>query len=211
MKNDYLKLTEPELDLMENNFTLKFPNYFAGFGFTALEKTALLGVISDHRSAYGTMAAKKAEAKSAVETNHAKKILAEEAIRKAVKRMKSQPSYTAAIGKELMIVGAEFLVEWSKAKPTLKLKIDGKKVVVDFDKAHSDGVAIYCRRQGETDFSFLAIDTRPPYYDTHENSDKSKAEKREYYAFYIMNDEEVGQRSDVAIIAVGSDLANKLK
>ena len=41
MKNDYLTLTDPELDLMENNFTLKFPNYSAGFGFTAVEKAAL--------------------------------------------------------------------------------------------------------------------------------------------------------------------------
>jgi hypothetical protein len=202
MKKDYLTLTDPELDLMENNFTLKFPNYSIVLGFTAPEKAALLAVIGDHRTAYGTMVAKKAESKSAVETNHGKKINSEAALRKAAKRIKSHPAYTDAIGKELMIVGAENLVDWSKAKPTLKLKIDGKKVVVDFEKAHSDGVAIYFRRQGETDFSFLAVDTRPPYYDTHENPDKNKAEKREYYALYIMNDEEVGQRSDVASISV---------
>jgi hypothetical protein len=41
----------------------------------------------------------------------------------------------------------------------------GGAVGIDFNLANSEGVNIYSRRDGDTDFKFLARDTVPPYVD----------------------------------------------
>ena len=52
------------------------------------------------------------------------------------------------------------------------------------------------------EFSPLTNDTNPPYIDTLTNIDAAKAELREYYAIYILNDEPVGKESEVYKITV---------
>ena len=118
------------------------------------------------------------------------------------KTVKLHPNYTEAIGEDLGIIGSEQFIDWSEIKPTLKLKVISKKVIINFDKDLSDGVNIYGRRDNETDWIFLATDTEPPYYDTRPNLVAGKAETREYKAVYVLNDEEVSIESEIYSILV---------
>ena len=74
--------------------------------------------------------------------------------------------------------------------------------VIFFAKSEFDGVKIFSKRGKETEFSPLTNDTNPPYIDTLTNIDAAKAELREYYAIYILNDEPVGKESEVYKITV---------
>ena len=87
-------------------------------------------------------------------------------------------------------------------KPILKLFLLPSQLVrISFKKSIADGVRIYTRRAGETEWTLLAFDSESPYIDTRENLGAT-AEMREYKAVYVIGDVEVGLESDVAAIAV---------
>ncbi|MEW6160073.1 MAG: hypothetical protein AB1813_21800 [Verrucomicrobiota bacterium] len=73
-------------------------------------------------------------------------------------------------------------------------------VELTFNKEPYQGVAIYSKREGETQFTFLARDTYAPYNDSRPCLVTGKPELREYRAIYLLADDEVGQFSDVVIV-----------
>lgn len=116
-----------------------------------------------------------------------------------VKRIKVAPTYTDAIGKDLGVVSEMPQFNSMIMKPALKLVMKGGQVEVQWVKGDSDGVRIEVDR-GTGAWQFLAIDTVPHYPDT---TPISAAANWKYRAMYIIEDETVGQWSDVASISVG--------
>jgi len=116
-----------------------------------------------------------------------------------VQRIKNHPRYTADIGKDLGIIGAEQLPESSvKMKPTLKLVLKGGLVEIQWVKGDAD--ALHIETDKGNGWQFLAVDTIPHYTDT---TRITAAASWSYRAMYIINDKLVGQWSAVASIAVG--------
>ena len=68
------------------------------------------------------------------------------------------------------------------------------------NKSTSDGVNIYCRRDGDPAPVFLACDTTSPYVDNLPLLVAGKPEVREYRAIYVVSDAEIGSPSDEAVI-----------
>jgi hypothetical protein len=73
---------------------------------------------------------------------------------------------------------------------------DGGPVGIDFNLANSEGVNIYSRRDGDTDFKFLARDAVPPYVDNRPLLVAGKPELRDYKAAFVVGGQEVSQFSD---------------
>ena len=83
---------------------------------------------------------------------------------------------------------------------------DGGVVEIDFNLANSEGVNIYSRRDGGTNFRFLARATElaapesdeggPPCLDNHPMLVAGRPELREYKAVFVVADKEVSQFSD---------------
>jgi hypothetical protein len=120
-------------------------------------------------------------------------------ITQLVQRIKSNPAYTEAMGKDLGIIGASLVVDFDTLKPSLKLVMKGGQVEVQWVRGEADAVYIEVDR-GNGLWQFLAVDTVPHYTDsvsitTHANW--------KYRAIYLIRDERIGQWSDVASIAVG--------
>ncbi len=115
-------------------------------------------------------------------------------------QIKTNPAYTQAMGEDLGIVADESTT--TLTKPTLSLKLVGTEPVVGFKKLSSDGIKLYSKRGAETDFSFLAVDTRSPYVDNRPNLVPGTTEKRTYQAYFIVNDAVVGGVSDDISIKV---------
>lgn len=203
MKNDIIPKKDGDLDGYEDNYESKYPGHATTLGIPALEITATTTIIGAHRTSYSTMLTKKAESKSAGEDNKSKKKLAIDEIRRTAKGLKTRPGYTTAIGEELRIIGIdEDIPPTSDWKPTFKVKLDGGIVVVSFLKEYSDGVKIYSKRTGDADFVFLANDTYPPYNDTRPKLEATRPETREYMMYFIYDDEQVGQPSDIVSITI---------
>ena len=126
-----------------------------------------------------------------------------EMILPAIKHIKTLAAYTNTIGQAMKVIGDETDTDLSDKKPKISVKLAGGKPECGFVKSHSEGVRFYRRRASETDFSFLAVDTRSPYVDNEPNEVAGTPEKREYYAFFMVNDVQVGLQSDVVEIVVG--------
>lgn len=120
-----------------------------------------------------------------------------------IKQIKGDPNYTEAIGQDLGIVGDEDTFDISAARPELKLSFSANIVTIKFNKPRqATGIKLFSRRAGEADFAFLALDTASPYNDTRSNLTPGTPEKREYKAWFFVDDAIVGLESDIVNIVV---------
>ena len=198
---DYLPHQDGALNSFEDTFKLQLPVAASKLGIPAEEINPVIQVITDHQAAFADMNVKKKASNSAVEKNAAAKAFSVSEIRRMAQRLKSTNGYTDEIGKELGIVGNDgTAVDLTSIKPTLKYNIVGGTVVITFNKQHMDGVKIYSKRSGESEFTFLAIDRASPYEDNRPKINSAMPEERHYYAYYFYSDQQVGQQSDILTV-----------
>jgi hypothetical protein len=113
-------------------------------------------------------------------------------IRSGVKRMKTHGGYTTGIGEHLGIIGEDSAIDIPTSKPVLKISKVPSGYEIKFGLLdYFDGVHIYRKRAKDMDFTYLATDTSSPYIDTDPMEDGT-----EYRAFFLLEDDEVGQPSD---------------
>lgn len=118
-------------------------------------------------------------------------------IREQVKRWKTEPGYTEAIGQELQIIGTSTELDPHTYKPKLAAEIKPGYILLTFVKAGVDAVNIYYRVKGNADWKFLARDTQSPYMDASPLASPAVPETREYMAIGVVGDEEFGLASDI--------------
>jgi hypothetical protein len=223
-KNNYLPRSDKDRAVWLNNFANKFAANATALGFTAADITAvnndaamfaflvllveIYTTAKEQRVDYKNLLrdgplGKPGGAVPVAPVTAAAPTLVQPGIfpriAQLVQRIKNSPTYTEAIGKDLGIIASEAQpFDAVNMKPTLKLVIKGGQVEVQWVKADSDGVRIEVDR-GTGTWTFLAVDTVPHYTDT--TSIIGPATWK-YRAMYLVNDELVGQWSDVASIAV---------
>lgn len=83
---------------------------------------------------------------------------------------------------------------------SLSLQQGKNCIEVHFEKGDAEAVNIYTRIEGEVDWKFLARDTHSPYIDNRPIAKNGIPEDREYIATRVINDIEVGEPSDSAVI-----------
>lgn len=121
--------------------------------------------------------------------------------RNTARRAKASPNYTEGKGQEMGIEGEDSQIDWSQAEPTLRVKADASGVTIGYNKGESDGINLYERRGNATEFTLLRRITRASGKDMRDNLTPAP-EKREYYAIYLLGDDEVGQRSGIVSVTV---------
>ena len=90
----------------------------------------------------------------------------------------------------------------TNVKPTLRTRsVTPANVDIDFNKSVSHGVRIFTKRGNETEWTLLALDTEPPYVDTRPNLAPGP-ETRYYRAQYILNDDPIGEWSEILVVTV---------
>jgi hypothetical protein len=167
-------------------------------GLSAVEVTAQETAAQGVVDAVNAIEAAKAACQSAIEaatTNLNNNLTT---IRKAVKSMKADGGYTEAIGQNLGIIGDEQTIDDATSKPQLIISKIPAGYQIDFNlHEHFHGVHIYRRRPADAAFSYKATDNSSPYIDTDPQVDGTQ-----YYAFYILNDIEVGLQSAIETVKV---------
>ncbi|MBM3859455.1 MAG: hypothetical protein FJ395_07380 [Verrucomicrobia bacterium] len=138
-----------------------------------------------------------AAAKQANKTKDDTRRVLEAHVRMFAKRVKGHRNYTEALGIQLGIVGEEDTTDMTIAQPVLVANpLPHGAVEIAFNKSKADGVNIYCQRDGDSGFVFLARDTASPYVDNRSLLQAGKPEVRKYRGIYVVNDAEVGLTSD---------------
>lgn len=73
-------------------------------------------------------------------------------------------------------------------------------VQIAYAKAGTDGINVYSRYRGEEAWTLLGRSTRSPFFDRRAPRQAGVREDREYHAFHMLDDEQVGQASAIATI-----------
>jgi hypothetical protein len=122
-------------------------------------------------------------------------------IRALVKRFKTAPGYTVAIGEDLGVEDPEIIIDHASWKPVLQTRlVNGGQVEVVWRKLESDGIELQVDRGAG--WVFLAIDTEPNYTDTAPLPAPGQSAVWQYRGIYRLGDERVGQWSDPVSQAV---------
>ena len=200
-KKDIIPPRESDLLLMHDRFLAGATAQGTGFGLTAADLAAITVDNEDlHTDITASVNADAAaQSATAIKKSTIKRVVA--STRGYAQRVKSAPGYDEAVGDSMGIEGAQDTTDLTTAKPTLKLTdLDHGTIQIAFNKTISDGVNLYCQREGETASTFLARDTNSPYVDNRPLLVAGKPEVRRYRAKYVLDDAETGELSDEAII-----------
>jgi len=201
-RKDWLKKRNADFINFSKNFKIEFQIHGLNLGYVQTEIDVIIAEIGTCETDFEDKNAKQIAAEAAVEKfNNTKKGLIA-TLRLNVPRIKSSPKYTEDIGKTLDIVGEEIVIDPDTMKPVLEVNLLAGLPEIKWVKDYSEGVNIYAKRGNETEFSFLARDNVSPYTDNRPNLEPGKPEEREYYAFYIFEDEEKGLESDTVKITI---------
>ena len=222
----YLEKSESGLLKQKENFSLKFPQYYAAFGLVQTDVDSdnndtiyldyLLTIVelSKSRTNQRVSAKKiflwsKMGAVKPIMAGHASMpppaVIVEPGIVQRfitlVRYIKNHPKYTDDAGKDLGIVGSEIIDNLDKVTPEVsKVTVMTDMVVFDFVIGNMHGVQIYTSYDGVT-YTKFEKDYRSPWEDTRVN--QTTGTERRFYKFaYIFADEEVGKPSDIVEIVV---------
>jgi hypothetical protein len=80
----------------------------------------------------------------------------------------------------------------------------GDHVEIAFkNKGPTQGINLYYRLRGESSWTYLARDTNSPYNDHTPLKVANTPETREYQAFGVLNDQQIGLPSDIVSVTFG--------
>lgn len=200
MANDYLPKSDGALVLWLNTFKTKIAVHGATLGLLPADITALIAKCAGIVTSIENAEAKKNEQQNAVTAKDDLKKEDLPIIRNEIKRMKTHGGFTNGIGQELGIIGSD---DAEPIKPSIKAKARANDVEISFTKKGFDGVNVYTRLKGVAAWTFLARDTNSPYNDNRPLAVAGTPETREYMCIGVLNDEEVGEASDIVSVVYG--------
>lgn len=202
-KKYYLPRDENALASWSENYRVKIAVHGAVLGLTAGEITAQQTSAGLVKTAIEANVQAQHDAQEATALKDQRKALDLPLIQQSVARIKTSSGYTAAIGEDLGVVGDEQTFDVDAYKPEMSASVFPGKVRLDFKKKGVKGVKIYGRLQGQPGWNYLDTDTRSPYEDTRPLTTPNTPETREYMAIGMIDDEQVGQPSDVVTVVYG--------
>lgn len=119
-------------------------------------------------------------------------------VRATIKRTKTSSTCTMDIQTSLGWVGASVNNDPETSRPNIDAEAQRGRVKISGNKPGFDAVNIYRRIKGEVTWKLVAVRKRKfPYYDETPLTVAGTPEVREYMAIGVVNDDEIGQMSEI--------------
>ena len=200
-KSDFIPSSDHEFAVWLDHFISSLLAKPAFYGLTEDDLTPVKTASADFHGKLAAAIDAAAIAKQANADKDASHHTAETEARLLTRRVKALPSYTPGMGALLGIEGPKNTFDLATAKPDLSgVDQTGGVVVLSFTKHKSDGVNIYCQREGDADWVLIGRATVSPFVDKRPLLQTGKPELRRYTAVYMQKDKEIGQFSDDLVI-----------
>ncbi len=122
-------------------------------------------------------------------------------IRNFAKDVKRKTTYTEAIGSDLGIIGTAINFDPAVYKSVLKTEVHPGYLMLKFSKKGAEGINLYSRLQGETNWNKLSFFAHSPCIDARPLTVANQAENREYMCIGVIKDKEIGLQSDIVSVA----------
>jgi len=121
-------------------------------------------------------------------------------LRAEIGKWKVADGMTDAIAAELQIVGTSSPFDAEGYKPQFTADVFSGFIRIRFKKLGADGIILNCRIKGTMGWKFVSRDTNSPYDDHTPLAVAGVAEVREYQAFGLLGDDQIGQPSDIVTV-----------
>jgi hypothetical protein len=204
-KKDYIPRTQKQLLLFLHNFKTKLPGYYSSLGLNDSEVAELMDRIDTYSTTLNERVAAETHLRQQVAAlrQSGKHLLSDKGgLRNLIKRLKTSANYSRTIGLDLAIEKEGTAFDILNAKPAFKLtSLVNGGVRIDYRKKGSEGVSVYRKMAGESEFKFIGTDTESPYIDLP-GEDNIIIGKIEYYLVYRYKDQEAGVRSNTQLITM---------
>jgi hypothetical protein len=200
-KSDFIPSADNDFSVWLDRFTSNLSARIADFNLLESDLAPLKNDVTAFHNKIAAASDAAAAAKHATADKNDSRRNVESSIRSLVRRIKAHPGYSTGQGDHLGIEGPNSTVDLATLKPSLSgVDQTGGQVALSFSKFKSDGVNIYCQREGDADWILLARATFSPYLDNRPLLTTGKPELRRYSAVYMLKDKEIGQFSDDLVI-----------
>jgi hypothetical protein len=200
---DYIPNKESELLVWAQNYKSTIPSAGVSLGLTPTEISDEQTLCDNLINSINNVQAAKAATASAIALKNEELQTSGGALRLSIGRHKKAVTYTTAIGESLKIVSSTTGIDVANYKAKISVEKFASYVRIKFVKQSADGVNIYHRKKGESTWKFLARDTKSPYDDHIVLAISGQPEHWEYKAFGVINDDEIGQASDIVEVVFG--------
>jgi len=118
-------------------------------------------------------------------------------VRTEINKWKAGGLLTPGMAADMKVAGTGDAFDPSAYKAAITAEVRVGFVRIKFTKRGVDGLNIYVRLKGQTTWKKLSFDSNTPYDDHTELAVAGTAEVREYRAIGVINDDEIGQPSDI--------------
>jgi len=198
---DYLPRADLEFLTWHDRLLEAVQVYGAALGLSAAEQTHVKAANQAFHAHLDAVDDATTRARVAVSEKDAFRQKLEVECRALANRVKAHPDYSTAIGTGFGIVSRRAALDPVSLQPVLTLLgLPGHAVRVSYAKNGTNGIHLYSRLVGETEWALLGRSTRSPLVDRRALRQPGLREDREYRAFYMIGDEQVGQASAIATI-----------
>ena len=121
-------------------------------------------------------------------------------LRGEIAKWKVADGMTDAIAAELQIVGGGTPFNPETYQAQITAQVFSGYVRFKFTKLGVDGINLYTRIKGTMGWKFVSRDTNSPYDDHTPLAVAGQSEVREYQAFGVLNDQQIGLPSDIVTV-----------
>ena len=201
---DFIPPADPAKILWLTNLKTKIAGYAVTLGLSAARVAQIIAWCDDLIAKINAAAQAKRDwlAASAAQATQEKTSLT--GIRGEVAQWKPNPNMTSAIEADLKLTGTSTPFNPDTYKATiLSAEAFSGYVRLKFQKGGVGSVNFYSRKKGESEWHFLSRDTNSPYDDHNPLTTPGVPEVREYQAYGVVNDVQIGQPSDIVSVTFG--------
>jgi hypothetical protein len=200
---DYVPNTDDALITWLTNLKTKLtPAYAATLGISPARVTQIGAWCDALIASIQNVAQKKTDWLSASAAKQTQSDQSIGGLRMEINQWKANPAMTDAISADLQIVGTSAPFDAEGYQANITAQAFSGYVRIKFKKMGADGINLYSRIKDQLVWKFVSRDTNSPYDDHTPVATPGTAEVREYQAFGILNDEQIGQGSDIIAVTV---------
>ncbi|MDQ2177055.1 hypothetical protein [Marinifilum sp. D714] len=194
---DFIKGNVKEFRQACLNYIAKIQIHGPTLGMTEEEIAAEIARINKLLALMDARDQLEVQLKAAVKEVHVEKDDFVAYIRNRRETVRENPACTDAMWIDLGFNTTYASEDSADMVPELKARLEGEYPVLKCQKNSTDGWRVYSRIDGIGQFQLLGVSTTGKYMDVRPKADPGKSESREYYLFYMLKDEVIGQKSNI--------------
>ena len=197
---DYVPTTDGGLKKWLVNLKTNVPTVVTQLEITPARLSAIIGWCDSLIGAMDAAEQAKNTWLAASQTKQAQANTSLTGLRAEVAKWKVTDGMTDAIAAELQIVGGSTPFNPETYQPQISVQAFSGYVRIKFKKLGADGIIPNSRIKGTMGWKFVSRDTNSPYDDHTPLAVAGQSEVREYQAFGLQGDDQIGLPSDIVTV-----------